>query len=52
MAYHDFEKIKAIQIKDVLEKLDISVVKGRRALCFMHDDHNPSLTFFGHNRRV
>lgn len=46
MAYHDFEKIKAIQIKDVLEKLDISVVKGRRALCFMHDDHRPSLTIY------
>lgn len=46
MAYHDFEKIKAIQIKEVLEKLDISVVKERRALCFMHDDHRPSLTIY------
>lgn len=46
MAYHDFEKINAIQISDVCKKLNIALVKGRRALCFMHEDHHPSLTVY------
>ena len=46
MAYHDFEKINAIQITDVCNKLDLALVKGRRALCFMHEDHHPSLTIY------
>ena len=46
MAYHDFEKINAIQITDVCKKLNITLVRGRRALCFMHEDHHPSLTIY------
>ena len=46
MAYHDFERINSIPITDVLEKLCIQVVRGRRALCFMHDDHHPSLSVY------
>lgn len=46
MAYHDFERINAIQITDVCKKLNIALVKGRRALCFMHEDHHPSLTIY------
>lgn len=46
MAYHDFDKINAIPIADVCKKLDITIVKGRRAKCFMHEDHHPSLTIY------
>lgn len=46
MAYHDYDKINEIRITDVLGKLDIALVKGRRAKCFMHDDHHPSLTVY------
>lgn len=46
MAYHDFEKIDAIPIADVCKKLDIAIVRGRRAKCFMHEDHHPSLTIY------
>lgn len=46
MAYHDYEKINAIHITDVCNKLGITIVKGRRALCFMHEDHHPSLTIY------
>ena len=46
MAIHDFDKLKEISVSDVLEKLDIQVVRGRKALCFMHDDHKPSLTIY------
>lgn len=46
MAYHDYDRINAIRITDVLGKLDIALVKGRRAKCFMHDDHHPSLTVY------
>lgn len=46
MAIHDFDKLKEISVSDVLEKLDIQVIRGRKALCFMHDDHKPSLTIY------
>lgn len=46
MAYHDYDRINAIQITDVLGKLDIALVKGRRVRCFMHEDHHPSLTVY------
>lgn len=46
MAYHDFENINAIPIADVCKKLDIAIVRGRRAKCFMHEDHHPSLTIY------
>jgi DNA primase len=46
MAKHDFEKINSIQITDVCKKLNITLVRGRRALCFMHEDHHPSLTIY------
>ena len=46
MAYHDFDKLKAIQITDVLDKLGISLLHGDRALCFMHQDHRPSLKIY------
>ncbi|MDT3388515.1 MAG: CHC2 zinc finger domain-containing protein [Bacteroidota bacterium] len=46
MAYHDYERINAIPIIEVCNKLDIALVKGRLALCFMHEDHRPSLTIY------
>lgn len=46
MAYHDYDRINAIQITDVFNKLDIALVRGRRAKCFMHEDHHPSLTVY------
>lgn len=46
MTYHDFDKLKEIKILDVLKKLGIEVRKGRKALCFMHDDHQPSLYIY------
>lgn len=38
-----------LSCEDVAKKLDIKVEK-HKALCFMHNDHHPSLTFFGKNR--
>ena len=46
MAKHDFEKINSIQITDVCKKLNIALVRERRALCFLHEDHHPSLTIY------
>jgi len=37
-------KIDALSIEEVAESLGI-VVTRHKALCFMHDDHNPSLSF-------
>lgn len=45
MAYHDYEKIKEIKILDVVKKLGLQM-RGRNALCFMHDDQRPSLTIY------
>lgn len=38
-----------LSCESVAEKLGIEV-KKHRALCFMHDDHHPSLAFTGSNR--
>lgn len=46
MVYHDFDKLKKINIIDVLKKLDVDVYKERKTLCFMHDDHQPSLYIY------
>lgn len=41
---HIVERLDALSVYDVAEKLDINVVRNR-ALCFMHKDHHPSLVF-------
>ncbi len=46
MPYHDFDKLKAIPISDVLDKLGISLKRRDCALCFMHNDHRPSLQIY------
>lgn len=47
MALHDFEKLNSIDIYSVLQKLGIEVIRNRKALCYMHQDHNPSMTIYG-----
>lgn len=42
-------RYSSISCEDVAERLGISVSR-HKAICFMHDDHNPSLAFFGRNR--
>ena len=42
-------RLKALSCEDVAKKLNISV-KRHRALCFMHEDHHPSLAFLGADR--
>lgn len=42
-------RYSSMSCEDVAERLGISVSR-HKALCFMHDDHNPSLAFFGKNR--
>lgn len=37
-------QLNELPIEDVAEKLGISI-RSHKALCFMHDDHTPSLTF-------
>ena len=46
MAYHNYEKLSSIPIAEVCHKLDIQVVRGKRARCFMHDDHKPSMAIY------
>lgn len=43
------EKLNELSCEEVAEKLGI-VVKYHRALCIAHDDHHPSMGFFGENR--
>lgn len=38
-----------LSCEDVAERLGIDVQR-HKARCFMHDDHNPSLSFYGRNR--
>ena len=38
------KKIDALSVYDVAEKLGLTVSRNK-ALCFMHQDHNPSLHF-------
>ena len=41
-----FDEIKnRIDITDAAERFGVRVGKNGRALCFAHDDHNPSLSF-------
>lgn len=42
-------KLSQISCESVAEKLGLDV-KSHKTLCFMHDDHHPSLGFFGKNR--
>lgn len=37
-------QVNELPIEDVAEKLGISI-RSHKALCFMHDDHTPSLKF-------
>lgn len=43
--------LSKLSCESVAEKLGI-VVHQHRALCFMHDDHHPSLAFLGNNRET
>ena len=38
------EKLDALSVYDVAERLGVDVVRNH-ALCFMHDDHHPSMVF-------
>ena len=42
-------KYSGLSCEEVAEKLGIEVHR-HKALCFMHDDHNPSLSFWGKER--
>lgn len=42
-------RLRNLSCEEVAEKLNMSVVK-HKTLCFMHDDHHPSLAFRGANR--
>ena len=44
-------QLDGLSCEDVAEKLGVDV-KRHRALCFMHDDHHPSLAFFGDGRKT
>lgn len=39
-------KLDLLSCEEVAERLGIEV-RRHRALCFMHDDHHPSLSFYG-----
>ena len=41
--------LSQLSCEEVAEKLNINVQR-HKALCFMHDDHHPSLSFLGNNR--
>ncbi len=43
------DRLDNLSCEEVAEKLGISVQR-HKALCFMHDDHNPSLSFYGKGR--
>ena len=45
----DIQRYSELSCEKVAERLEIDVSR-HKAICFMHDDHNPSLTFFGPNR--
>ncbi|MGL5958019.1 MAG: copper homeostasis protein CutC [Phocaeicola sp.] len=42
-------QLRELSCECVAEKLGMAVFK-HKALCFMHDDHNPSVSFYGRNR--
>ena len=46
---YDIERLKQIDICDVAINLGL-VVKNKKALCFLHPDHNPSLCFYSDNQ--
>lgn len=41
---HIVERLDSLSVYDVAEKLDIEIVRNK-ALCFLHDDHHPSMRF-------
>lgn len=43
-------QLEGLSCEDVAEKLGMDV-KRHRTLCFMHDDHHPSLAFMGEGDR-
>lgn len=42
-------RYSSMSCEEVAERLGMDVSR-HKTICFMHDDHNPSLTFFGQNR--
>ena len=46
---HIIDSLNNLSCEDVANKLGLQVVK-HKTLCFMHDDHHPSLGFYGENR--
>lgn len=46
---YTIDVLNTLSCENVAKKLGVEVIK-HRALCFMHDDHHPSLYFFGKNR--
>lgn len=43
---YTIDVLNTLSCENVAKKLGVEVIK-HRALCFMHDDHHPSLYFFG-----
>lgn len=43
---HTIEILNSLSCEDVAEKLGMNVIK-HKTLCFMHEDHHPSLYFSG-----
>ena len=43
-------QLEGLSCEDVAEKLGMDI-KRHRTLCFMHDDHHPSLAFMGEDRK-
>lgn len=48
---HTINKLNSLSCEEVAEKLGMDVIR-HRALCFMHDDHHPSMHFYGRNREM
>lgn len=46
---YTINKLNSLSCEEVAEKLGMDVIR-HRSLCFMHDDHHPSLYFSGNNR--
>lgn len=46
---HTIEILNSLSCEDVAEKLGMNVIK-HKTLCFMHEDHHPSLYFSGKNK--
>lgn len=51
ISQHIIDALNNLSCEEVAEKLGLKVEK-HKTLCFMHEDHHPSLTFWGKNRNL